>query len=67
MLSPLYRDRGMNHAVDADRAHELDESGVIDSVRRGRCAVRLRNNDLTVRWNERGVSTLNLGAVAGTL
>ena len=68
MLSPLYRDRGVDHAVDADRAHELDESGVIDSVRRrGPCAVRLRNDDLTVRRNERDVSTLNLGAIGQAL
>jgi len=52
MLSPLYRDRSVNHAVDTDGAHELDESGVIDSGRRR--AVCLRNDDFTVRRNERG-------------
>jgi hypothetical protein len=68
VLSPLYRDCGMDYAVDSDGAHELHESGIVDSGRRrGRCTVRLRNDSFAVRRNERGVSPLDIGAFGLTL
>jgi hypothetical protein len=64
MLSALHRDRGMDHAVDANGAHELYESGVVDSgCRRECCAVCLRSDELSVGRNERNASPLDIRAL----